>query len=66
MRLLIWSAVINGVVAVPIMIVMMLIAGNEQAMGRYRARGSLVWAGWLAVVLMTFVVAALIWSAGFG
>lgn len=61
MQLLIWSAVLNGVVAVPIMSVMMLIASNAKAMGPYRARGLLICAGWATTFVMAGVVAALFW-----
>jgi Mn2+/Fe2+ NRAMP family transporter len=45
-QLLVWTAVINGVVAVPIMAMMMLIVTNRAAMGLFQARPSLAWAGW--------------------
>jgi Mn2+/Fe2+ NRAMP family transporter len=61
-ELLVWTAVINGVVAVPIMAMMMLIVTNRAAMGRFRARPSLAWAGWGATALMGITVAALLWS----
>ena len=61
-QLLVWTAVINGVVAVPIMAMMMLIVTNRAAMGRFRARPSLAWAGWGATALMGITVAALLWS----
>jgi Mn2+/Fe2+ NRAMP family transporter len=47
-QLLVWTAVINGVVAVPIMAMMMLIVTNRSAMDRFQARPSLAWAGWAA------------------
>jgi Mn2+/Fe2+ NRAMP family transporter len=37
-QLLVWTAVINGVVAVPIMAMMMLIVTNRSAMDRFQAR----------------------------
>ena len=61
-RLLVWTAVINGVVAVPIMVMMMLIVTNRSAMGRFQARSSLAWAGWGATGLMGVTVIALLWS----
>jgi NRAMP (natural resistance-associated macrophage protein)-like metal ion transporter len=61
-RLLVWTAVINGVVAVPIMAMMMLIVTNKGAMGRFQARSSLTWAGWGATALMGVTVIALFWS----
>jgi NRAMP (natural resistance-associated macrophage protein)-like metal ion transporter len=61
-QLLVWTAVINGIVAAPIMAMMMLIVSNRSAMGRFRARPSLAWAGWGATALMGITVAALLWS----
>lgn len=61
-QLLVWTAVINGIVAVPIMVVMMLIVTNRKAMGRFQARPTLAWGGWGATALMGVTVAALIWS----
>ena len=34
-KLLVWTAVINGIVAAPIMAMMMLIVSNRSAMGRF-------------------------------
>jgi len=60
-RMLVWSAVINGVVAVPIMM-MMLIVTRQSAMGRFRAAPVLSAAGWGATALMAITVLALFWS----
>jgi NRAMP (natural resistance-associated macrophage protein)-like metal ion transporter len=60
-RMLIWSAVINGVVAVPIMAMMMLIVSNK-VMGRFRATRKLTIAGWGATALMAATVIAMIGS----
>ncbi|MBR8252307.1 NRAMP family divalent metal transporter [Burkholderia ambifaria] len=56
-RALYWSAVINGVTAVPIMFVMMLMAGSRRIMGEFAVRGVLAWGGWLATSAM--VIAAM-------
>ena len=61
-QLLVWTAVINGIVAAPIMAMMMLIVSNRSAMGRFQARPSLAWAGWGATALMGITVVALLWS----
>lgn len=58
-RMLIWSAIINGIVAVPIMVMMMLIVSHEGAMGRFRAKRRLTIAGWGATALMGATVAAM-------
>jgi NRAMP (natural resistance-associated macrophage protein)-like metal ion transporter len=52
-RALFWSAVINGVAAVPIMVVMMLLAANRKAMGHFAATSPLLHiVGWAATVVM--------------
>jgi NRAMP (natural resistance-associated macrophage protein)-like metal ion transporter len=58
-RGLYWSAVINGVISAPIMVVMMLMATNHQVMGRFVIRGGLKVFGWLATVLMAGTVLAM-------
>jgi hypothetical protein len=59
-RMLIWSAVLNGVVAVPIMAVMMLIVANLNVMGRFTAKSWLVWSGWIGTGLMALAVLAML------
>ncbi len=49
---LFWSAVLNGVIAVPIMVVMMLLAGRKDIMGTHIVNGRLRWLGWLSTVVM--------------
>ena len=61
-RMLIWAAVINGVVAVPIMAMMMLIVSHADVMGRFRARPRLAVAGWGATMLMGATVVAMLIS----
>ena len=61
--MLFWTAVINGVVAVPIMIATMLVVssklkGRSVALPRW-----LLILGWLAAALMGLAVALLIWSS---
>ena len=51
-KALFWSAVINGVVAVPVMVLMMLLASNRSAMGEFRLPLVLKWVGWLATAAM--------------
>jgi Mn2+/Fe2+ NRAMP family transporter len=60
--MLVWSAVLNGIVAVPIMAMMMVIVGNAGLMGRFRAKPWLIALGWLGTGLMALAVAALLWS----
>jgi len=61
----VWSAVVNGIVAVPIIamtMMMMMIVTNRAAMGRFAARRWLAYAGWAATALMGVTVVALLWS----
>ncbi len=52
-RALFWSAVINGVVAVPVMAVIMLMARNQRVMGKFvLVRRWLHFMGWRATVVM--------------
>jgi NRAMP (natural resistance-associated macrophage protein)-like metal ion transporter len=65
-KMLVWSAVINGVVAVPVMAMMMLVVTNRSAMGRFKAGPWLAAAGWAGTALMALTVVALfsstLWS----
>lgn len=53
---LFWSAVINGVIAIPIMAIMMLMAGRAEIMGAFIISRKLRILGWSATVLMLFTV----------
>jgi Mn2+/Fe2+ NRAMP family transporter len=58
-KALYWSAVVNGVISVPIMSVMMLMAVREDIMGTLVIRKKLQFLGWLAVAIMTAVIVAM-------
>jgi len=51
-KALFWSAVINGVVSVPVMAMMMLITSNKNIMGKFVLTGGLKFMGWLATGVM--------------
>jgi Mn2+/Fe2+ NRAMP family transporter len=59
-KALFWSAVINGVIAVPIMVVMMLMAVRPEVMGPFVIRRRLQFLGWLATVAMALVVVTML------
>ena len=59
-KALYWSAVINGVVAVPVMTVMMFMIGNQRVMGKLTVRGTLRWLGWTSTAAMAVCVSAMI------
>jgi NRAMP (natural resistance-associated macrophage protein)-like metal ion transporter len=58
-KALYWSAVINGVISVPIMAVMMLMAVRPEIMGRFVISSSLRLLGWAATLLMAAAVGAM-------
>ena len=51
-KALFWSAVLNGIVAGPVMIFMMLLAENPRVMGQFTLPVYLRAAGWLATTVM--------------
>jgi NRAMP (natural resistance-associated macrophage protein)-like metal ion transporter len=51
-KALFWSAVINGVVAVPVMALMMHLSSHKQAMGDFQLGRGLKAVGWLATAVM--------------
>jgi NRAMP (natural resistance-associated macrophage protein)-like metal ion transporter len=59
-KALFWAAVVNGVLATPLMIVMMLIATNGRIMGRLTLPLSLRIGGWVATAVMALVSVALL------
>jgi Mn2+/Fe2+ NRAMP family transporter len=52
MKALFWSAVINGVVAVPLLAVITLIASSKSVMGAFTSGWSIVALGWIATAVM--------------
>ena len=55
-KALFWSAVINGVIAVPIMAVMMLLAARPDVMGQFVVSTRLRILGWIATGVMALAV----------
>ena len=60
MRALFWSAVLNGLAAVPLMIAMMITVSRHKVMGRFTATPSLLFFGWVATVVMALAAAAML------
>ncbi len=58
-KALYWSAVINGVVAVPVMIIMMLMTENSRIMGKYPVHDGLRWVGWMSTAVMAVAAGAM-------
>jgi NRAMP (natural resistance-associated macrophage protein)-like metal ion transporter len=56
-KALYWAAVVNGVLAVPLMVIMMLIVSNPRAMGRLVAGARMKMLGSLATAVMALATA---------
>jgi len=54
-----WSAVINGILAVPVMVLLMIMVRRHDVMGRFVVRGPLYWLGWLSTAVMVAAVAGM-------
>jgi Mn2+/Fe2+ NRAMP family transporter len=65
-KALFWTAVINGVVAVPVMTVMMLMTRHKNIMGDFPIVGPLQWLGWAATAAMGLCVAGMLATALLG
>jgi len=59
-KALYWSAVINGVVAVPVMVIMMLMSAEPKIMGPFVVTGWLRALGWASTVVMAAAVIAML------
>ena len=57
MKALFWSAVINGVVAVPLMVVIILLASRKSVMGAFTSSLPIVILGWIGVAVMGLAAA---------
>jgi NRAMP (natural resistance-associated macrophage protein)-like metal ion transporter len=55
-KALFWSAVINGVAAVPIMVMIMLMSSRTKIMGQFTLKPALMTLGWLATAIMALAV----------
>jgi NRAMP (natural resistance-associated macrophage protein)-like metal ion transporter len=64
-KALFWSAVINGVAAVPIMVMIMLMASRKKVMGQFALRPLLKTCGWLATAAMALAAVGMFatWDA---
>jgi Mn2+/Fe2+ NRAMP family transporter len=55
-KALYWSAVINGVLAPPVMVLLMLLVRMKAVMGRLIVEGWLYWLGWVATAAMALSI----------
>jgi NRAMP (natural resistance-associated macrophage protein)-like metal ion transporter len=54
-----WSAVINGVLAIPVMILLMFMSRRSDVMDKFTISGPLYWLGWLSTAAMIVCVVAM-------
>lgn len=59
-KALYWSAVINGVVAVPVMVILMLMTAEKRIMGEFTIGGWLRALGWLSTAAMAACVGGMV------
>jgi NRAMP (natural resistance-associated macrophage protein)-like metal ion transporter len=59
-KALLWSAVVNGIIAVPIMVVMMLLAVKPDVMGPFVVKRRLLVLGWISTAVMAAAVIAML------
>lgn len=57
-----WSAVLNGVLVVPIMVVLMFLSVEMRVMGKFVLPRTMRWGGWIATVVIGAVVVAMVVS----
>jgi NRAMP (natural resistance-associated macrophage protein)-like metal ion transporter len=62
-RALYWSAVLNGLVAAPVMYAVMRLADDPQIVGEFRLPAYLRWGGWIATAVMLAASLAFLISA---
>ncbi len=62
-KALYWSAVLNGVIAVPMMVAMMFVAGHRGKMGHFRIGPVLGTLGWISTAVMAAATIAMIYVA---
>ncbi|MGO4129690.1 NRAMP family divalent metal transporter [Inquilinus sp. YAF38] len=61
-KALFWSAVINGLVAVPIMALIMMLSRRRAVVGEFRLPKGLAILGWIATGFMALIAAAMVWT----
>ena len=59
-KALVWAAVLNGLVAAPLMAVIMIMASSNKVMGKFKAPTYLLWTGWIATAAMAGVCAGVL------
>jgi len=63
-RALVWSAIINGVTAAPVMCCMMIMASSRKVMGKFALPTYLRIFGWVATLIMGLAAIGMLWPSG--
>jgi NRAMP (natural resistance-associated macrophage protein)-like metal ion transporter len=63
-KALYWSAVVNGVLAAPVMVMLMLLVHRRKVMGDFVIRGWLYWVGWTSTAVMAICTLGMAYSFG--
>jgi Mn2+/Fe2+ NRAMP family transporter len=64
MRALLWSAVINGLISAPVLVLMMLVAREPAIMGRLVLPPRLIVLGWITAAIMLAMAVGLVATLG--
>jgi NRAMP (natural resistance-associated macrophage protein)-like metal ion transporter len=64
-KALYWSAVINGILAAPVMVMLMILVRRRKVMGDLVIEGWLYWLGWTSTAAMAFCVVGMALSFSF-
>ncbi|MBP1294248.1 NRAMP family divalent metal transporter [Bradyrhizobium elkanii] len=59
-KALYWSAVVNGVLAAPVMVVLMVLVRRPKVMGELVVTGPLYWLGWAATAAMALCIVGMV------
>ena len=62
-RALVWSAIINGLAAAPVMCFMMLMASSSKVMGKFALPAYLKIVGWAGTLIMILAAAGMLWPS---
>jgi Mn2+/Fe2+ NRAMP family transporter len=58
-KMLFWSAVLNGVLAPPLIVLVVLLTGSQKIMGERANRPILKWLGWITAAVMAAAAIAM-------
>ena len=58
-KMLFWSAILNGVLAPPLIALVVLLTSNKKVMGRRANSPILKWLGWATAVIMAAAAVAM-------